>query len=100
METDDEKDALEFNDLETDERINIDIVHFDMCFPDPKDYCIGFLVKELSNERRKGSGNLEEEKIGAESYMNGGADGHPSSRYNENQSSDVALHGYKGGDHS
>jgi hypothetical protein len=43
-----EKDALEFNDLETDERINIDIFQFEMAFPDPKEHCIGFLVKPPS----------------------------------------------------
>jgi hypothetical protein len=35
LSTEDEKDAFEFNDLETDERINIDIFQFDMSFPDP-----------------------------------------------------------------
>ena len=30
-----DKDAFEFNDLETDERLNIDICKFDMAFPDP-----------------------------------------------------------------
>jgi len=42
-----EKDAFEFNDLETDERINIDIYQFDNSFPDPKEYCLGFIVKEI-----------------------------------------------------
>lgn len=27
--------GIDFNDLETDERINIDIFKFDMAFPDP-----------------------------------------------------------------
>jgi hypothetical protein len=50
VETDDDKDGgFEFNDLETDERINIDIFQFDMCFPDPKEYCLGFIVKELDS---------------------------------------------------
>ena len=40
-----EKDGFEFDDLETDERINIDIYKFDMAFPDPQNYCIGFVVK-------------------------------------------------------
>ena len=47
LSTEDEKEAFEFNDLETDERINIDIFQFDMSFPDPKEYCLGFLVKEV-----------------------------------------------------
>ena len=47
LSTEEEKDAFEFNDLETDERINIDIFQFDMTFPDPKEYCLGFLVKEI-----------------------------------------------------
>ena len=47
LSTEDEKEAFEFNDLETDERINIDIFQFDMAFPDPKEYCLGFLVKEV-----------------------------------------------------
>lgn len=46
MSTEEEKDgAFEFNDLETDERINIDIFQFDMAFPDPLEYCIGFIAK-------------------------------------------------------
>jgi hypothetical protein len=43
--TEEEKEALEFNDLETDERINIDIFKFEMAFPDPFTHCIGFIAK-------------------------------------------------------
>jgi len=39
-----EDDAFEFNDLDTDERVNSDILQFDINFPDPSDYCIGFIV--------------------------------------------------------
>lgn len=39
-----EEDDSDFNDLETDERINIDIVRFDNSFPDPSLHCLGFLT--------------------------------------------------------
>ena len=48
MSTEDDKDAFEFNDLETDERINIDIFKFEMIFPDPLTHSIGFLLKPCS----------------------------------------------------
>jgi len=36
LNTEEEKDnAFEFNDLETDERINIDVFQLEMAFPDP-----------------------------------------------------------------
>lgn len=44
-----EKDVFEFNDLETDERINIDIFRFEMAFPDPTKHCIGFIMKPPSD---------------------------------------------------
>ena len=47
---DDERDTVEFNDLETDERINIDIFKFDMAFPDPLNYCIGFISNAPSKK--------------------------------------------------
>ncbi|CDW78183.1 UNKNOWN [Stylonychia lemnae] len=47
LSTEEEKDGFEFNDLETDERINIDIFQFDNTFPDPKEYCLGFIVKDI-----------------------------------------------------
>ena len=43
-----EDDDSDFNDLETDERINIDIVRFDNNFPDPQCYCIGFMYGQYS----------------------------------------------------
>lgn len=50
--TEDEKDnAFEFNDLETDERINIDVCQFEMAFPDPLYHCIGFFA-DIENEQR------------------------------------------------
>ena len=64
LSTEDEKDAFEFNDLETDERINIDIFQFDSTFPDPKEYCLGFLVKEIDSASMS---KAEEIKINAES---------------------------------
>lgn len=50
--TEEEKDGFEFNDLETDERINMDVFQLDMAFPDPKEYCLGFLVFE-DNENKQ-----------------------------------------------
>ncbi len=47
-----EKDGFEFNDLETDERINIDIFKFEMAFPDPMSHCIGFIIKPPSNNSK------------------------------------------------
>ncbi len=45
LSTEDEKDnSFEFNDLETDERINMDVFQFDMAFPDPLHFCIGFMA--------------------------------------------------------
>jgi hypothetical protein len=41
----DDEEAFDFNDLETDERINIDIVKFDQTFPDPQTHCIGFFTE-------------------------------------------------------
>lgn len=40
-----EDEDSDFNDLETDERINLDIVKLDNSFPDPIHYCIGFLTE-------------------------------------------------------
>eukprot|EP00347_Sterkiella_histriomuscorum_P022599 403337876 len=82
LETEDEKDAFEFNDLETDERINIDIFQFDMSFPDPKDYCLGFIVKDLERKQQ------EELKISTISNLN------QLNRFSDDQS-DVVLHDYK-----
>ena len=39
-----EDDNFDFNDIDTDERINGDIIKFDSQFPDPDKYCIGFIV--------------------------------------------------------
>ena len=43
-----EDEDFEFNNMETDERINMEIVKFDMNFPDPLQYCIGVFTKTLS----------------------------------------------------
>jgi hypothetical protein len=43
--TDDED--FEFNNLETDERVNMEIVKFDLSFPDPLFYCIGIFTKPI-----------------------------------------------------
>ena len=53
LNTEEDKDnGFEFNDLETDERINIDIFQFDMAFPDPLYFCIGFITKEGEEEEK------------------------------------------------
>lgn len=39
-----EKESIEFNDIDTDERINIDVLKFDLDFPDPFEYSIGFIA--------------------------------------------------------
>ncbi len=39
----DVEDNADFNDLETDERFNNDIIQFDFNFPDPMHYSIGFM---------------------------------------------------------
>jgi hypothetical protein len=53
-----ETDGFEFNDLDTDERVNSEIIQFDYSFPDPLNYCIGYyfcnnLVKKSANDNYK-----------------------------------------------
>jgi hypothetical protein len=48
MNTFEDEEAFDFNDLETDERVNIDIVTFAKGFPDPQSYCLGFFTQEIA----------------------------------------------------
>ena len=40
----DADDDFEFNGMDTDERINVDVTMFNIAFPDPLLYCIGFIA--------------------------------------------------------
>lgn len=42
MDTLNDDDAFDFNEFDTDERINSEIIQFDLSFPDPLFYCLGF----------------------------------------------------------
>jgi hypothetical protein len=53
-----ETDGFEFNDLDTDERVNSEIIQFDYSFPDPLNYCLGYyscntIVKKMAIDNYK-----------------------------------------------